>query len=78
MRGRGCRCFSPTSCWRRAKFSSSKLRRERKTRVKRTTMSLSRHSIESVSYGYRPCRCGSAKTFDLNADRILANHRVKI
>jgi len=59
--GRGCRCFNPTICWRRAKFSSSKSRRERKTRIKRTTTSLSRHSIESVSYGDRPCRCGSAK-----------------
>src|SRR3954453_23682239 len=49
--GRGCRCFKPTSCWRRAQFSSSKSRREEKKRIKRTTTSLSRHSMKSVSYG---------------------------
>src|SRR6476646_4016595 len=33
---RGFRCFKTTSCWRRAKFSSSRSRREPKTRIKRT------------------------------------------
>jgi len=53
---RGFRCFKTTSCWRRAKFSSSRSRRERKTRTKRTATDLSRHSMKSVSYGHTRSR----------------------
>src|ERR1035437_1351599 len=51
--GRGYRCFITSSCWRRAKFSSSRSRQERKIRIRRITKNLSRHSMKSVSYGNR-------------------------
>src|SRR5450631_9693 len=72
--GRGYRCFRTTSCWRRAKFSSSRSRRELKMRVKKTTKDLNRHSMKSVSYWDRPGRGESANSLILMLIAILANH----
>jgi hypothetical protein len=47
-RGCGCRRPKTETCCRRARFSSSKSRRERENRVKTTTRSLSRRSIGPV------------------------------
>src|ERR1039458_6792833 len=72
--GRGYRCFRTTSCWRRAKFSSSRSRRKLKMRIKKTTKDLNRHSMKSVSYGDRACRGESANSLIRMLIAILANH----
>jgi hypothetical protein len=47
MRGRGCRGFQTASCCRKAKFSMSNSRRERKNR---TAGSLSRRNMSRFSH----------------------------
>jgi hypothetical protein len=47
-RGRGRRSFKTASCCRKARFSKSRSRRERKDRAANTNTSLSRHSMKPV------------------------------
>jgi hypothetical protein len=44
----GCLCFNTASCWRRARFSNCRSRRERKKRVARTNTSLNRRSMGPI------------------------------
>ena len=69
-RGRGVFRFKTESCCRRARFSKSRSRRERKNRAGKTARSLRRRSMLSVLHVDRQTGCVCYR-FDLKVDRYF-------
>jgi len=67
-RGCGCLCCKTASCGRRARFSKTSSRRERRNWVARTNRSLSKRNMKLVVHGGRPRRV-HFYLLDLKADR---------